>query len=133
MVSPSNWEEAFRILRATCPESVGFRPDDIPCLSTATVVDLPTSGRSDLEIAHELWAKLQRPSTGALVVVTDASFIEGVGPFFVQAGSLAHLIEGHADRVGDAFFAGDVVIVHEEAKAILVVHHSQVAMNWRAH
>ena len=127
-----NWEEAFRILRETCPESVGFRPDDIPCLSAATVVDLPTSGRSDLEIAGELWSKLQLPSTGGFVVVTDASFIDSVGPFFVQATSLAQLIEGHADRIGDAFFAGDVVMVHKEVEAIFVVHHSEVAMSWRA-
>jgi len=48
--------------------------------------------------------------TGLVVVVTDASYTKGAGPFLVTGEALDRLVAQHPDRVQEAFFGGDVTI-----------------------
>ena len=127
-----NWAEGFRALRAVLPAAEGFAPDELPPLSPDGWSPLAISGRSDVEVARDLWTLVAKPASGPLVVVTFASFAQQLGPFFVQAESLDELIDAHPESTGDSFFSGDVLIVSEGEKSVIVVHHEELVGCYRA-
>jgi hypothetical protein len=61
---------------------------------------------------------------GKFAIITDMSWRTTVGPLTTAASQLIDFIRGHADRSGEAFFAGDVVIVSWKTGVVIVVHHN---------
>lgn len=105
-----------------------FLPDTIHRAHPVDGHRIDLEGQTDAAIAQDLWRLVPKPSGGELIVVTDASWgPEGCGPFFIDAALLDDLIRDHPDRVGHAFFEGDVIILEPVSDRLTVVHHEGVA------
>jgi hypothetical protein len=59
-----------------------------------------------------------------LTIITDVSWRPTVGPLTTTAPQLITLIGENADRFGEIFFGGDVVIVPGKTGVLVVVHHN---------
>ena len=46
-----------------------------------------------------------------MVVITDASYVTGCGPFLVPGEGGDTLVAEHADRLQDVFFSEDVTMI----------------------
>jgi hypothetical protein len=117
-----NWRLALTVLDSVLPGSTGFDPDDLEGLQQGTWLPFDADGL-DEEVAARLWRLVDRPGDELLIVVTDACYGAGVGPFFVTGGMLDGLISGHAELFGDVFFSGDFVILAPGTGRVIVGHH----------
>lgn len=123
-----NWDTALRRLQAIVPTAEGFLPDQIEVAERVQRHRIDLDDRTDAAIAHDLWAVVPKPSSGELIVVTEASWGPDFnGPFFIDAELLDGFINEHPERAGRVFFEGDVIILEPDSRRLIVVHHEGVA------
>jgi hypothetical protein len=78
-----------------------------------------------------LWTLVPKPSSGELIIVTEASWGPDFhGPFFIDAELLDAFISEHPERAGHVFFEGDVIILEPDSRRLIVVHHEGVAWSF---
>lgn len=132
------WRSAEDMFQKINPGCLGLLPDQVlQGLEPADVLSYPIdlkipedSGNGDLEIAEQVWSRVQRPSGGFVVVITDAMWQNG-SPVVVSGARLDDLISEHGTIYNDAAFAGDVLLADLEASRIIVVsHEGQVFEHW---
>ncbi len=81
-------------------------------------------GASDTEIIHAL--NNLRNFEGDLIVVTDASYLNKLGPFLVNADDIINFVTKHGENFYSDFLDTDVIIVSLESNLVWVVHHEGV-------
>lgn len=67
-----------------------------------------------------------RPFKGTLLIITDASYRNNLGPFEVEANNIQRFIEEHNKNLGEPFLDTDIIIVSIELKLAWVIHHEGV-------
>jgi hypothetical protein len=113
-----------QVLAAVLPGSTGLLPDQINHCTADPWLPLDLEAGDDVAVGKVLMAALGHNLGHRLLVVSEASWRDDVGPFTVTKGELPTLIMGHADRYQEPFFAGDVIIISPDNGEVVVVHHS---------
>lgn len=119
-----NWKYATKILASVLPGSSSFDPEDIPGLYPGGWDLFDVEGRDPEVISSALLAKVQSSMSGPLIVVTFASYLTIMGPFFVNTDDLADLIAELPELTDEPFVSGDVIIVAPDVGLVTVVHHN---------
>lgn len=118
------WPAAEALLALVLPGSTGFDPDEIAGLSVDGWEPFDIEERDPDAVEADLAARCLAVLAGDLIVVTDTSYRDDVGPHTVPAGELGGFLAGFAERFGEVPVGGDVVVLGPAAGAAVVVHHN---------
>ncbi len=128
MVTQATWGAATDELSKLVPGCNSFLPESISAMANECghAVDfvrlLDWESLDDISILRRVVLPPVHASE-SLLIVTEVSYRDGVGPFLLRGNDLEHFVATHLGVFGECFFNGDAVIVRMTTGQIVLFHH----------
>lgn len=119
-----NWLTATLIAQQILPGSTGVELDSLAGLGPESWEEFHFEEFAPEEASRLMLERFTPFLSGLLVLISDASYRDGVGPFLVHTNSLSAFLDRYPSLYDEPFVSTDVVILCPRTGYVGAVHHN---------